>query len=266
MTKFLEDNDISVTKFLQSDAAVAKYLGTASTRFLDTNDITVTKFLDVTVTKFLSSNETAVTKYLEQDNGTTITKFLEGAIAGFLLDDEAVANFLDTTVTKFMETADYNDISVTKFLDSAEDGIAVTRYLDTAEDGIAVTKYLSGAPSYNTYPGNSNVADGAPSNRNVNMTIIQFLEDYIHEHPEHMLHDPVANGDISVTKFLQETANVTQSMNEQGQRMNIIQFLQDNDISVTKFLNYMEQANGTPFSDQNILITEFLSTSTGYLQ
>ena len=54
-------------------------------------------------------------------------------------------------------------------------------------------------------------------------------------------------------------------MNEQGQRMNIIQFLQDNDISVTKFLDYM-QDNGAPFNEPNFLVTEFLSTSTGYLQ
>jgi len=108
-----------------------------------------------------------------------------------------------------------------------------------AEDGIAVTKYLSGAPSYNTYPGN-NVND----KRNVNMTIIQFLEDYMHEHPEHMLHDEP--NDISVTKFLQQNANVTQSQTQNGQRMNIIQFLQDNDISVTKFLDYMENALDEP--------------------
>jgi len=40
--------------------------------------------------------------------------------------------------------------------------------------------------------------------------------------------------------------------------MNIIQFLQDNDISVTKFLDYMEQ--------QNINIIEFLGSTAGYLQ
>ena len=38
--------------------------------------------------------------------------------------------------------------------------------------------------------------------------------------------------------------------------MNIIQFLQENDISVTKFLDYMENALDEPA--QNILITEFL--------
>ena len=92
-----------------------------------------------------------------------------------LLDDAAVASFLDSSVTKFLE--------------ESEDGIAVTKYME-AEDGIAVTKYLSGTPTYNTFPGN------AESNKNnVNMTIIQFLEDK----------------DISVTKFLQQNANVTQT-------------------------------------------------------
>lgn len=122
---------------------------------------------------------------------------MEASITDFLLDDEAVASFLDTTVTKFLDSSE-DGIAVTKYLDSSEDGIAVTKYLDSSEDGIAVTKYLSGAPSYNTYPGNTDVN----KNRNVNMTIIQFLEDYMHEHPEHMLHEAPIN-DISVTKFLQ---------------------------------------------------------------
>ena len=125
------------------------------------------------------------------------------------MDDAAVASYLDTTVTKFLEEAEdgiavtkylhdaFNDISVTKFLEEAEDGIAVTKYLESAEDGIAVTKYLEGnTPTYNTFPANTDV-----NKRNVNMTIIQFLEDYMHEHPEHMMHD--APNDISVTKFLQ---------------------------------------------------------------
>ena len=121
-----------------------------------------------------------------------------------------------------------------------------------------MTKFLSGTPTYNTYPGNSDVNNG----RNVNMTIIQFLEEFLHEHPEHLGH---GNGDISVTKFLQNTANVTQK-EQNGQRMNIIQFLQDNDISVTKFLEFMQQ-HGQDSQVQNILITEFLdSTSASYLQ
>ena len=65
--------------------------------------------------------------------------------------------------------------------------------------------------------------------------------------------------DVSVTKFLQQNANVTQK-EQNGQRMNIIQFLEDNDISVTKFLNYME--NHLDERQQNILITEFLDSSS----
>jgi len=51
---------------------------------------------------------------------------------------------------------------------------------------------------------------------------------------------------------------VTESTTQNGQRMNIIQFLEDNDISVTKFLDYMEDELTEP--QQNILITEFLET------
>ena len=95
-------------------------------------------------------------------------------------------------------------IAVTKYLDDNE--ISVTKFMDASEDGIAVTKYLSSAPTYNTFPANSE-----NNKRNVNMTIIQFLEDYMHEHPTHMLHDAPRGNDISVTKFLQQNANVTQS-------------------------------------------------------
>ena len=66
MTKFLAENDISVTKFLnraEDDISVTKYLAS--------NDITVTKFLeeiqsDLGVAKFLaqSNGDMAVTKYL----------------------------------------------------------------------------------------------------------------------------------------------------------------------------------------------------------
>lgn len=40
--------------------------------------------------------------------------------------------------------------------------------------------------------------------------------------------------------------------------MNIIQFLQDNDISVTKFLDWMKNNAGN--KEENFLITEFLDT------
>ena len=82
-------------------------MGTSSAKFLDSNDITVTKFLDSTVTKFLMDRDTAVTKFLEA-NDVSVTKFLETALANFLLDDTVVTNFLEQNS---------NDITVTKFLD-----------------------------------------------------------------------------------------------------------------------------------------------------
>merc|ERR1712151_170996 len=50
--------DTTVTKFLQNDISVTKFLE-------DANDITVTRFLDTTVTKFLEDNDLAVTKFLD---------------------------------------------------------------------------------------------------------------------------------------------------------------------------------------------------------
>jgi len=135
--KFLE-NDISVTKFLEqsNDVTVTKFLDTTVTKFLDDNDISVTKFLeqkpdDISVTKFLDSqgfisefvNQAEPTKYLEftvieflgtstakflEENDVSVTKFLDTALANFLLDDRAVSQMLEK-----------NDISVTKFLGSA---------------------------------------------------------------------------------------------------------------------------------------------------
>ena len=49
--------DTTVTKFLQNDISVTKFLEQA-------NDVTVTKFLDTTVTKFLDENDISVTKFL----------------------------------------------------------------------------------------------------------------------------------------------------------------------------------------------------------
>ena len=52
-------------------------------------------------------------------NDVSVTKFLETALANFLLDDSAVTKLLeenDITVTKFLEQAS-NDTTVTKFLD-----------------------------------------------------------------------------------------------------------------------------------------------------
>ena len=75
LTSFLEENDISVTKFL--DNVVSK--------FLTTNDITVTKFLSdaedgIAVTKYLQEdfNDISVTKFMDaQEDGIAVTKYLD---------------------------------------------------------------------------------------------------------------------------------------------------------------------------------------------
>lgn len=64
----------------------------------------------MTVTKFLHGSGGA--------NDITVTKFL----------DHALSQYLDTTVTKFLE----NDISVTKFLAQANNDVTVTKFLDEA--------------------------------------------------------------------------------------------------------------------------------------
>lgn len=165
MTKFLQ-NDISVTKFLErsNDVTVTKFLDTTVTKFLDENDISVTKFLDqkpddISVTKFLDSMDfmdpvaighdihpthyleynvieflgTATGKFLEA-NDVSVTKFMETALANFLLDDGAVSEMLeenDISVTKFLEQHS-NDTTVTKFLDQRSNDVTVTKFLDTA--------------------------------------------------------------------------------------------------------------------------------------
>jgi|Transcript_33958 hypothetical protein len=74
------------------------------------------KYLEYTIIEFLG---TATAKFLEA-NDITVTKFLETALANFLLDDGAVSQMLeenDITVTKFLEQRS-NDVTVTKFLDN----------------------------------------------------------------------------------------------------------------------------------------------------
>ena len=96
MTQFLEENDISVTKFL--DKTVNK--------FLNSNDITVTKFLN-------EEDGIAVTKYLNS-NDITVTKFLNEVLPAYHHEHGIdLPHYLDTTVTKFLES---NDITFTKFL------------------------------------------------------------------------------------------------------------------------------------------------------
>ena len=88
MTKFLAENDVTVTKFLtqaEDDIAVTKYLAE--------NDITVTKFLQTI------SEDLAAAKFLAQSNGdTAVTKYLQQA-----MDDIAVTKYMESVITKFLE-------------------------------------------------------------------------------------------------------------------------------------------------------------------
>ena len=101
---FLDQNDVTVTKFLNAqdnDETVAKYLeDTVITNFLQTDEIP-TKYLEYNAIKYLGC---AAARFLES-NDVTVTKFLETALANFLLDDRLVSKFLEE-----------NDITVTKFL------------------------------------------------------------------------------------------------------------------------------------------------------
>ena len=69
---------------LEDMGATPLFLATAANQFLDT-----------TVTKFLQ-NDISVTKFLEQANDTTITKFLDNVVDKFLeKNDISVTKFLN---------------------------------------------------------------------------------------------------------------------------------------------------------------------------
>jgi len=86
---------------------VTKFLDNVVSKFLSTNDITVTKFLE-------SEDGIAVTKYLAT-NDITVTKFLNEVVPAYHDEHRMdLAHYLDTTVTKFLSA---NDITVTKFMD-----------------------------------------------------------------------------------------------------------------------------------------------------
>ena len=105
MTKFLDNvvskflNEVLPSYHREHGVDLPHYLDTTVTKFLEDNDISVTKFL------YQRSNDTTVTKFMNASNDVTVTKFM----------DSAMSQYLDTTVTKFLE----NDISVTKFLAQA---------------------------------------------------------------------------------------------------------------------------------------------------
>ena len=86
---------------------MTKFLDNVVSKFLSTNDITVTKFLE-------SEDGIAVTKYLAT-NDITVTKFLNEVVPAYHDEHRMdLAHYLDTTVTKFLSA---NDITVTKFMD-----------------------------------------------------------------------------------------------------------------------------------------------------
>ena len=130
-----------------------------------------------------------------------------------------------TSITKFLDADDENEISITKFMEFEND-ISVTKFLDDR------------TPTYNTMQGTD------VHNRNVNMTIIQFLEEYLWDNGHELSQD----NEISITKFLDSPqANIATSQFENGSQMNVITFLQSmldkpeyNDISVTKFLHELD--------------------------
>ena len=71
ITNFLQTDEIP-TKYLEYNAI--KYLGCAAARFLESNDVTVTKFLETALANFLLDDR-LVSKFLEE-NDITVTKFL----------------------------------------------------------------------------------------------------------------------------------------------------------------------------------------------
>ena len=86
---------------------MTKFLDNVVSKFLNANDITVTKFLE-------SEDGIAVTKYLAT-NDITVTKFLNEVVPAYHDEHRMdLAHYLDTTVTKFLSA---NDITVTKFMD-----------------------------------------------------------------------------------------------------------------------------------------------------
>ena len=106
----------------------------------------VNRFLDeqldgVPVTKYLEMTVIEFlgtsTAHFLEENDISVTKFLETALNNFLLDDSVVAKFLQE-----------NDITVTKFMDSRSNDVTVTKFLD--ENDITVTKFLDS--DYYNYP------------------------------------------------------------------------------------------------------------------
>merc|ERR1711966_208888 len=119
--------------------------GTASSKFLESNDITVTKFLDTTVTKFPMDRDTAVTKFLDA-NDVSVTKFLDSALASYLLDDRVVTNFLESNATPVENDLAQNAVQENVTVDQDGDTLMVT-FLEQSQapNDTSVTKFLDNA-------------------------------------------------------------------------------------------------------------------------
>lgn len=150
VTKFL--NEYVVTNFLETasphehlEQNVIQMLGTSTARFLESNDVSVTKFLEQAIGAMLLDDE-AVGQFLEEQNDISVTKFLD---APQNQNDITVTKFLnqntnDITVTKFLNNQS-NDVTVTKFLDAPQNqnDITVTKFLDNPQSNdVTVTKFL----------------------------------------------------------------------------------------------------------------------------
>ena len=193
------------------------------------------------------SSDPVLLQYLQQaEDDIAVTKYLVNML---LLESRPdPSHYLDTTVTKF--------------LDSPEDGIAVTKYLShsstPSETPNAVSKYLNG-PAADEIPTPVGKFLGQRSNDIVVTmflddetggidSVAKFLGDYditIIEFLNQVLPETLQeDNDISVTKFLDRQ---------------IGHFLADNEISVTKFLESRESSYDN--SNNEISITKFLSSS-----
>ena len=152
-----------------------------------------------------------MTKFLHSSGGAndvSVTKFL----------NEAVAHYLDSSVTKFLQTVS-DDLSTAKFLAQRNGDPQVAKYLQQALDDIAVTKYMENVMTkFMETQEDGFVADHG---------LTHGLEHHGVDYPHHG-HNLASSNDITVTKFLNNPANDT----------SVTKFMDTaNDTSVTKFLN-----------------------------
>ena len=103
-------DDIAVTKYLEM--TVIEFLGTTTGKFLELNDISVTKFLQTALNSFLL-DDTAVAELLAE-NDISVTKFLATSEPTGRFDVNQF--FASGGPAMNLDSEDNGDISVTKFL------------------------------------------------------------------------------------------------------------------------------------------------------